>query len=162
MIISNKHVKIIWQVLVPSPQLSLLSVNSPNVQNKSINRVRIKFNWSLNQSSGIPSLSPSGQPTTFTRSNVYWKHTFLTFSTDVTYSSPCCYFNCFNCFICFTIIWRRVFVPSPQLWLLSVNSPNVQNKSINRVRIKILIRVWLGLVFKVSIGRWLVLLYCQG
>ena len=32
---------------------------------------------SLDQSSGTPSLSPSGQPTTFACSNVYWKHTFL-------------------------------------------------------------------------------------
>ena len=37
---------------------------------------------SLDQSSGTLSQSSSGQPTTFTHSNVYSKHTFSTFLTD--------------------------------------------------------------------------------
>ena len=86
--------RITWPRPIPNRKLTIYS------QELELSSVTELFQ-SLDQSSGTPSLSPSGQPTTFTRSNVYWKHTFLTCSTDVTSSSPCCYFNCFHCFNCF-------------------------------------------------------------
>ena len=81
----------ISEMLAPvSSTLMHRQLRSSGSSNYTVPRTRIynssviELSQLLDQSSGTPSLNPSDQSTTYTRSNAFWIRTFLNNSTDFT------------------------------------------------------------------------------